>query len=136
MARKITVDLLESVGACDEQIDAFKEHFPDGTEVTVELAVSVANVFDWEWAAHAMLIGEGHKAFRDACALAHKTWYQSKIQTYKSLNRSTDIATPGQYWSMTVYAEMMRPIDDKFRAEMATAWALAWLSQESTETKD
>jgi hypothetical protein len=46
----ITQQYLVSKGACNEQIDAFAEVFPEGIEVTEELAVQHAGRFDWIWA--------------------------------------------------------------------------------------
>lgn len=46
----ITYDLLLTEGACYEERAAFDELFPEGVEVTEELVVRHAQVFDWEWA--------------------------------------------------------------------------------------
>ena len=47
----LTKQMLHAKHACKTQYELFVEHFPDGVEVTELVCVSVANIFDWEWAA-------------------------------------------------------------------------------------
>ncbi len=42
-------------GACVAQRALFKEHFGTGGEVTLSKVLSVADVFDWSWAAEHLL---------------------------------------------------------------------------------
>ena len=53
--KKITARKLKLLGACQEQVDNFKELFPSGTVVTVELCVLHAQTFNWNWAAQHLL---------------------------------------------------------------------------------
>ena len=52
---KITARLLKFKGACKEQVEKFKELFPDGVEVTESLCVIHAQDFNWDWAAYNLL---------------------------------------------------------------------------------
>lgn len=53
---KITYSELVNLGACDEQLNVFRELFPSGeVEVTEELAVMHAKRFDWQWASEVLL---------------------------------------------------------------------------------
>ena len=45
--RKITARLLQSKGACDTQVQLFRETFPRGVVPTVELAEQHASAFHW-----------------------------------------------------------------------------------------
>lgn len=47
---KISLTQLIKCGACEEQQERFVELFGGPVEVTEELALSVAGVFDWDWA--------------------------------------------------------------------------------------
>ena len=53
--RKITARLLQSKGACANQVAKFRETFPRGVVPTVELAEQHASAFDWNWAAEHLL---------------------------------------------------------------------------------
>lgn len=55
MPKKITKRMLQLKGACASQVALFAELFPKGCEVTVEACLSVADKFDWHWAAHNLL---------------------------------------------------------------------------------
>ena len=47
----LTVELLKKREACREQVDLFAATFPDGVEITEAVCLSVADMFDFEWAA-------------------------------------------------------------------------------------
>ena len=52
---KITSAMLRAKGACADQRRTFAELFPDGVEITEAICLSVANKFDWGWAAASLL---------------------------------------------------------------------------------
>lgn len=67
MANKITLDMLIRHSACRDYRNKFTEMFPDGTAlVTVDLAVRMADVFPWEWAADNLLTGQNTRAWYEA----------------------------------------------------------------------
>ena len=52
----INAKLLRSKRACTEQVDVFIALFgEDGGEVTIDRCLSVADKFDWDWAAEHLL---------------------------------------------------------------------------------
>ncbi len=48
---KITVEQLEKLGACKEQVLRFQELFGDSVEVTHKLCLEHALNFSWDWIA-------------------------------------------------------------------------------------
>ena len=49
--RVLTLQTLIDYGACEEQVEEFRKRFGENVEVTEKLAASVADEFDWNWAA-------------------------------------------------------------------------------------
>jgi hypothetical protein len=80
-----TVDILESKKACLSQIKLFKEHFPNGSPLTVESALSVATIFDWDWAAHRLLSANGLKTYKEQRASLWKTCKDQAAPLSKTL---------------------------------------------------
>jgi hypothetical protein len=79
-----TVDILESNKACLSQIRLFKEHFPNGSPLTVESALSVASVFNWGWAAHNLLSAKGIETYKEQAASLRKTCKEQTAPLYKT----------------------------------------------------
>src|SRR5208282_4564102 len=46
----LTYRKLKLAGACSQQLERFRELFPDGVDVTAAVCASVAKEFDWDWA--------------------------------------------------------------------------------------
>ena len=61
-----TVDMLIEKKACASQLRLFRCTFPNGAPLTVETAISVSHLFDWEFAAQHFLSKEGYKAYQTA----------------------------------------------------------------------
>jgi len=53
--RILKVAHLEQVGACEDQVELFRKTFGEAVLVTVQLAESVADLFDISWAAQKLL---------------------------------------------------------------------------------
>lgn len=51
----LTDKILRAKRACADQRELFNEQFPGGVEVTEDVCVSVADKFDWYWAAGHLL---------------------------------------------------------------------------------
>lgn len=62
-SRVLTRETVVSEGPCSYYRNRFTERFPDSVEVTVELAVSQSEDWDWWWAAERLLTREGYKTF-------------------------------------------------------------------------
>ena len=52
---KITYEQLESLDACEDQLNLFQSLFGEEVEVTRELVITHADKFDWDWAAEKLL---------------------------------------------------------------------------------
>lgn len=46
---------LKQLGACDGQVQLFEQLFGDAVQVTEELCIKHAGVFDWQWASEKLL---------------------------------------------------------------------------------
>ena len=85
----ITLQDLVDNGACADQRAEFVRRFGRSVEITVELCMSVAHVFDWNWAAAKLLKTPAWDAYeaatkpaRDAYEAAKKTaWDACKAAT-------------------------------------------------------
>jgi len=55
MSRILTLQQVIDAHACKDQVDLFEKTFGDEVDVTVELAVSVVDMFDWDFAANNFL---------------------------------------------------------------------------------
>ena len=85
--KKITYEQLVLHKACAPQLELFKETFGDAVEVTEELAVQYAQVFDFGWAAHHLLSdtarAEYYKVRDLALAEYHKVCGTADAEYYK-----------------------------------------------------
>ena len=80
----ITYKMLEAKGACESQASLFKELFPNGAPLSVEIAVSVADKFDWDWAANNLLTQDGKEAYEEAVAPLYKAYKEAVAPLYKA----------------------------------------------------
>ena len=87
-----TVDMLVEKKACASQVQLFRDTFPNGAPLTVETAISVSHLFDWEFAAQHFLSKEGYKAYLGA--------KEPHLKDYE------DATVP--YWKAYQYAEASR----------------------------
>jgi len=60
----VTVELLKSHDACQDQVDLFATTFPDGVCVTEAVCLAVADKFDFAWAAENLLPPEARAEYR------------------------------------------------------------------------
>ncbi|MGL5008598.1 MAG: hypothetical protein ACRC6I_01845 [Paracoccaceae bacterium] len=80
----ITADRLIALNACKTQVDVFRKLFPEGAPLTIEAAVSVAEHFDWNWAATKLLSVNGLKAYREAEAPLWKAYREAEASLWKA----------------------------------------------------
>jgi hypothetical protein len=69
-SRTLMLQILLDKDACVAQVKLFKKHFGASVEVTPELCVTVALVFDWGWASQNLLSYSAGAAYDKACAPA------------------------------------------------------------------
>ena len=66
--RKITLQQLKHLNACQGQVQLFRELFGNAVVPNEELAIEHASAFDWEWASYNLLSPEAwaeYKKVRD-----------------------------------------------------------------------
>jgi cyclopropane fatty-acyl-phospholipid synthase-like methyltransferase len=121
-----TVDILESKKACLSQIKLFKEHFPNGSPTTIESALSVASIFDWDWAAHRLLSANGLKTYKDQRASLWKTYEEQRAPFYKTYEeqRAPFYKTYEEQIAplYKTYEEQIAPLDKTYEEQTASLW--------------
>ena len=109
----ITLSLLKSKGACDDQVRLFRTHFGEGpAPLDDATALRMASVFYFDWAAWNLLSPEGWKAYEDARALLLKTYEEARAPLWKTYE---DAAAP----LLKTYQEATAPLWKAY--EVATA---------------
>lgn len=88
---KITLAMLEHAGACREQRDLFASLFPDGAELTVDLAVQHSIDFDWEWAC-CLLSARGRAAYDKDRALATARYIDARAGIEAEYGKAAEAA--------------------------------------------
>jgi hypothetical protein len=74
--RILTYHQLDRAGACHGQLSMFRHKFGSETEVTEELALSVAQTFNWDWAASHLLSEAGRAEYTSVKAAAWAEYYR------------------------------------------------------------
>ena len=89
---KITLAMLKKNGACADQAAEFARRFGDGVEATEQVCVSVASVFDWEWAARRFLTAAAGAAYREATAAAGAAYDEATAAAEAAYDEATAAA--------------------------------------------
>lgn len=80
---KITLEMLENLGACQQHRNIFAEIYPDGVEVTEDAAVMAVRAgLDVTWLAGRLLNAPAWKAYREACAKAWETYKEACAKAF------------------------------------------------------
>ena len=108
---KITSSLLRSKGACADQLRLFDLLFPDGVEITEAVCLSVANRFDWDWAAVNLLSRTAVDAYLAAKAPALDV-YLVATATAKSAKSAYNAAKATAFARASQHHEGGRPTPD------------------------
>ena len=115
MTARITYAQLRASGACRDQLALFKRKFGDSVEVTVQLAESVANEFDWDWVASKLLK-----------APAWDEYYRVTAAAWDEYERVTAAAW-AEYYRVTAPAwDEYKRVKAAARAECERVTAAAW----------
>ena len=114
---KITLSMLQSAGACREQVDAFNERFGSKVDVTEELCLSVFNAFDWDWAAANLLPAAARAEYERAVIPAWAEYERAVIPVWAEYERARALAR-ALAW-----------------AEYERTRALAWAEYERAQTR-
>jgi hypothetical protein len=83
-SRVLTRETVMWGNPCDEYRERFNERFPESVEVTVKLAVSQAEDWDWYWAAQKLLTQKGYNTFCNNTRVVGQE-YDATVQPYQDL---------------------------------------------------
>lgn len=95
-SRTLEFQTVRRFGPCWEYRSKLQERYPESVEVTVELAVSQANDWDWYWAAENLLTTDGYHAFCDRASDAERE-RQKVIEPYNNVRRAMRQAMKAEY---------------------------------------
>jgi hypothetical protein len=130
----ITVDILESKKACRGQIKLFKEHFPNGSPLTVESALSVATIFDWGWAAHNLLSANGLKTYKEQRSPLYNTYRDQVASLWETCRKQTaplDKTYEEQIVSLRkTYDDQAASLSNTYEEQIAFLFASLYISEQ------
>ena len=112
VSRTLTLQTLIDEHACPSQAELFDNTFGDSVEVTPELCLSVADKFDWDWAALHLLSSVAQADYVRAKATAQADYDRATAPAQADYFRATALASGKCYTARADY--------DRAKA---TAWA-------------
>ncbi len=119
----ITAARLEELGACQDQIDAFRKIWGDGpAPMTVETALEHAQVFNWNWAADKLLSDAEQAEYDRAEAWA----YAEYVRAWKAAGAEYDRARASAREEYERAWAKYERATASAREEYERAWAAAW----------
>jgi hypothetical protein len=124
----ITAKRLEELGACQDQVDAFRAIWGDGpAPMTVEAAVEHAQTFNWEWFARYLLTNAAWAEFERATAPARADRKRAEASAWSKFERAEAPAwAEFERARASAWAEYERaraPAWAEFERARASAWA-------------
>ena len=135
-AKPITYQMLEAKGACQGQVILFKEAFPNGAPLTIEAALSVADKFDWDWAARKLLSEKGLKAYSEAEAPAWKAYEEAEALARKAYEEAGALARKAyeeaEALARKAYKEAETLARKAYKEATALAFATAYLNDRAS----
>ncbi len=101
----LTADMLEQAGACQDQLDLFRERFPEGCNPTAELCKQFPD-FDYSWAAEKLLRQPAayqaarapHLAAYQAAIAPHWAVYEAAVAPHLAAYEAAKAETFGRMW--------------------------------------
>ena len=112
---KITKRLLESKGACEEQVELFAQLFPKGVVLTKELCVEHAQRFDWDWAAEHLLEARAWEQYNKTRAPAWEQYIKIDVTAWEQYMK---IEAPA--WEQ--YKNITDPAYEQYKKQCAIAF--------------
>lgn len=116
----ITYELLESRGACENQVKLFRNIFPEGVEVSVELCVKYASEFDFNWAGGNLL--KDTKAYKEAEEPLWEVYKESEEHLWKAYK---EVEEP----LLRSYKEVKEPLWKAYKEGLAKVFAELYLRE-------
>ena len=88
MSRVLTVQTLIDKGACSSQVELFRSMFGEQVRVTQKLCASVADKFDFIWAASHLLSAPALAEYERACAPARAEYERVRASAWAECDRA------------------------------------------------
>lgn len=139
----INAQMLKLKGACAAQVELFEVLFPDGADLTVENALSVAHRFEWDWAAQKLFLPENRdaynaavKAARDALDAAVKPArgaYDAVVNYARSAYNAVEKPALDACGAYNAVVRSARDARDVYDVARARAFAEIYIKQEHTK---
>ena len=113
---KLTLIVLRAKKACRDQLQEFERRFGDSVEITAELCLSVAEVFDWNWAAEHLLGSSAcaeYRRIQTAACVEYERIRASALAEYERI----------QVPALAEYERIQVPACVEYERIRASAWA-------------
>ena len=110
--RRITAEMLTQKDACTDQIDRFRERFPDGVDPETVQPEEVIGLDVW-WAVFYMLPAPAWEAYKEAVDAARKAYSEAWAEVWKAYEEPASV--------LQAYAEATRLTWEAYREARARA---------------
>jgi hypothetical protein len=123
---KITLKQLRRAGACEGQVQLFKDAFGTEAEANEENARKMAQSFDWSWASDRLLTLSQREAYRAIVALAWEAYRAIQDPAMEAYRAIVDpameayLAIQGPAWE--AYRAIVDPAMEAYLAIQGPAW--------------
>ena len=86
--KNITIEQLESLGACNSGLDLFKKYCGNSIEVTEANALKVGRFLDSSWASENLLTESQLETYKEALAPLYKAYMEAEAPLYKAFKEA------------------------------------------------
>lgn len=100
---------LKNARACEEQRELFEELHGHEVLVTVELAVSQANKWDWHWAAEYLLSEDGYEEWKTVQRAAGDVYHTAMVPMWHATNEASLTASEAADKARQAYSNPTSP---------------------------
>ena len=121
---KITIEYLESLDACEDQIKIFNNTFPEGTNITKAACLKAARAdLDIDWIACKVLSETAYEAYLEACAPIEKAYDEAHAPLIKTYYEALAPLDKAYFEALApldkAYDEAIAPIDKAYREALS-----------------
>jgi len=132
--RRITADLLAAKGACPDQLDKFRERWPDGLDVETVMPGEVAGL-SVGWAVRALLPAPAWEAWKEAEAAAWKAYAEATTTAREAFVEATAPARRAYEGTQRSSWEAFKEAKDTARKACEEAKVRAWGTYEEAAAR-
>ena len=122
MGKILKLQQLIDADACLQQVELFRSTFGDQVEVTVELALSVFDKFDWDFAARKFLSAPARAEYDKVMAAAGAEYDKVMAAAWAEYDK---VRAPA--WAE--YDKVMAPARAEYDKVRAPAWANLYIGE-------